>query len=571
MTCPYDELLSRLQSAFDRVAEGADPVLRPSERGDYQANGVMALAKSQGVAPREMAQRVLDVLDLSGVADVEVAGPGFLNLTLTSDYLDQTLRALLDDERLGVATVTPRTAVIDYSAPNVAKEMHVGHLRSTVIGDALARIYRFRGYSVVARSHVGDWGTPFGMLIEHLVDLGEATAMAALSIGDLDGFYRAARVKFESDEDFRERSRQRVVSLQGGDPETRRLWQILVDESVAYFAEVYAALDVTLTPDDVVGESYYNDMLDAVVSDLDAAGLLVESAGALCVFPEGFTNREGEPLPLIVKKRDEGFGYAATDLAAIRDRVDHLHADELLYVVGAPQSQHFEMVFAVARAAGWLPADRRCEHVAFGNVLGPDRKMFKTRSGETIKLIDLLEEATERAEAALVQRSTDLSPEQRHQLATQIARAAIKYADLSNDRQRDYVFDLERMIAFEGDTGPYLQYAHARLRSIFRRLGTAWDPRAARFSLGADAERDLARGLIAFPEAVDAAMATLHPHRLSGYLFELAQRFTTFYEACPVLSAPEPSRTERLALCDLTARTLRLGLSLLGIEAPEQM
>ena len=571
MTCPYDVLLSRLQSAFDHVVVGADPVLRPSDRGDYQANGIMALAKSQGMAPREMAQRVLDVLDLSGVAEVEVAGPGFLNLTLTSEYLDETLRALLDDERLGVATLTPRTAVIDYSAPNVAKEMHVGHLRSTVIGDALARIYRFRGYAVVARSHVGDWGTPFGMLIEHLIDLGEATAMAALSIGDLDGFYRAARVKFESDEDFRERSRQRVVSLQGGDPETRRLWQILVDESVAYFAEVYSALDVTLTPDDVVGESYYNDMLDAVVTDLDAAGLLVESAGALCVFPEGFTNREGEPLPLIVKKSDEGFGYAATDLAAIRDRVDHLQADELLYVVGAPQSQHFEMVFAVARAAGWLPAALRCEHVAFGNVLGPDRKMFKTRSGETIKLIDLLDEATERAEAALVQRSQDLSPEQRHQLATQIARAAIKYADLSNDRQRDYVFDLERMIAFEGDTGPYLQYAHARLRSIFRRLGTAWDPRAARFSLGADAERDLARGLIAFPEAVDAAMATLHPHRLSGYLFELAQRFTTFYEACPVLSAPEPSRTERLALCDLTARTLRLGLSLLGIEAPEQM
>ncbi len=571
MTCPYDVLLSRLQSAFDHVAVGADPVLRPSDRGDYQANGIMALAKSQNVAPREMAQRVLDVLDLSGVAEVEVAGPGFLNLTLTSDYLDETLRALLDDERLGVATVTTRTAVIDYSAPNVAKEMHVGHLRSTVIGDALARIYRFRGYSVVARSHVGDWGTPFGMLIEHLVDLGEATAMAALSIGDLDGFYRAARVKFESDADFRERSRQRVVSLQGGDPETRRLWQILVDESVSHFAEVYAALDVTLTPDDVVGESYYNDMLDAVVTDLDAAGLLVESAGALCVFPEGFTNREGEPLPLIVKKRDEGFGYAATDLAAIRDRVDHLHADELLYVVGAPQSQHFEMVFAVARAAGWLPAALRCEHVAFGNVLGPDRKMFKTRSGETIKLIDLLDEATERAEATLVQRSNEFTPEQRHELATQIARAAIKYADLSNDRQRDYVFDLERMIAFEGDTGPYLQYAHARLRSIFRRLGAPFDPRAATFSLGSDAERDLARGLIAFPEAVDAAMATLHPHRLSGYLFELAQRFTTFYEACPVLSAPEPSRTERLALCELTARTLRLGLSLLGIEAPEQM
>jgi len=571
MTSTYDVLLGRLRSAFDAVLEGADPVLRPSDRGDYQANGIMALAKAQGVAPRDMAQRVLTHLDLEGIARVEVAGPGFLNLNLTPEFLDDRLRALLGDERLGVATIADRTAVIDYSAPNVAKEMHVGHLRSTVIGDALARIYRFRGYRVVARSHVGDWGTPFGMLIEHLVDLGEATAMATLSIGDLDGFYRAARVKFEADEDFRERSRQRVVSLQGGDPETRRLWQILVDESVAYFAEVYAALDVTLTPADVVGESYYNDMLDDVVTDLEAAGLLVESGGALCVFPDGFTNRDGEPLPLIVKKRDEGFGYAATDLAAIRDRVDHLHADELLYVVGAPQNQHFEMVFAVARAAGWLPASVRCEHVAFGHVLGPDRKMFKTRAGETVKLIDLLNEATQRAEAALAQRTNDLSAEERQHLATQIARAAIKYADLSNDRQRDYVFDLERMIAFEGDTGPYLQYAHARLRSIFRRLGAPWDQGAATFVLADAAERDLARGLIAFPEAVDAAMATLHPHRLSGYLFDLAQRFTTFYEACPVLSAAEPSRTERLALCELTSRTLRLGLSLLGIEAPEQM
>lgn len=571
VTSTYDVLLGRLHRAFDAVHEGADPVLRPSERGDYQANGIMALAKAQGMAPRDMAQRVLSHLDLEGIARVEVAGPGFLNLTLSPEYLDQSLRALLHDERLGVATMVDRTAVIDYSAPNVAKEMHVGHLRSTVIGDALARIYRFRGYRVVARSHVGDWGTPFGMLIEHLVDLGEATAIAALSIGDLDGFYRAARVKFDADEAFRDRSRQRVVALQGGDPETRRLWQILVDESVAYFAEVYAALDVTLTPADVVGESYYNDMLDDVVADLDAAGLLVESAGALCVFPDGFTNRDGEPLPLIVKKRDEGYGYAATDLAAIRDRVDHLHADEMLYVVGAPQNQHFEMVFAVARAAGWLPASVRCEHVAFGNVLGPDRKMFKTRAGETIKLIDLLNEATQRADAALAQRANDLSAEERQRLATQIARAAIKYADLSNDRQRDYVFDLERMIAFEGDTGPYLQYAHARLRSIFRRLGTPWDPTAAVFVLAHDAERDLARGLLAFPEAVDAAVATLHPHRLSGYLFDLAQRFTTFYEACPVLSAADPSRSERLALCELTSRTLRLGLSLLGIEAPEQM
>jgi len=521
--------------------------------------------------PREMATLILSHLDLAGVADVEVAGPGFLNLTLTTGFLDEQLRTLLFDERLGAATISGRTAVIDYSAPNVAKEMHVGHLRSTVIGDALARMYRFRGYRVIARNHVGDWGTPFGMLIEHLLDLGEDEAIASLSIGDLDSFYRGARAKFDADDAFKERSRARVVALQSGDAETRRLWRILVDESVAYFAEVYAALNVTLTPADVVGESYYNDMLEDVVRDLDAAGLLVESGGALCVFPEGFTNRDGEPLPLIVQKRDEGFGYAATDLAAVRDRVSRLHADEILYVVGAPQGQHFEMVFAVARAAGWLPDSVRCEHVAFGNVLGPDRKMFKTRSGETVKLIGLLDEATERADAALALRSSDLSEADRHHLARQIARAAVKYADLSTDRQRDYVFDLDRMIAFEGDTGPYLQYAHARLRSIFRRLDTPWEPGAVTFELREDPARSLALGLVAFPEALEGALATLQPHRLSGYLFDVAQRFTTFYEACPVLSAPEPTRSERLALCELTSRTLALGLSLLGIEAPDQM
>ena len=571
MTSTYDALLGRLVRAFDALLPGADPALRPSERGDYQANGVMALAKARGENPRATAAAVLENLDLSGIAQVEVAGPGFLNLTLTTAFLHDQLDALLADERLGVPRGGARTTVIDYSAPNVAKEMHVGHLRSTVIGDALARLHRFRGDTVVARNHVGDWGTPFGMLIEHLLDLGEEEAVASLSIGDLDGFYRDARVKFDADDAFKERSRARVVALQSGDPETRRLWRVLVDESVAYFAEVYRALDVTLRPVDVVGESYYNPMLEDVVRDLDAAGLLVESGGALCVFPAGFTNREGEPLPLIVQKRDEGFGYAASDLAAVRDRVGNLHADEILYVVGAPQGQHFEMVFAVARAAGWLPDTVRCEHVAFGNVLGPDRKMFKTRSGETVKLIDLLAEATQRASAALATRASTLDDDERRVLATQIARAAIKYADLSTDRQRDYVFDLDRMIAFEGDTGPYLQYAHARLRSIFRRLGAPWDPGTVTFTLADAAERHLALGLVAFPEAVAAALSSLQPHRLSGYLFDLAQRFTAFYESCPVLTAPEPTRTERLALCELTARTLALGLSLLGIDAPDQM
>ncbi len=572
MVSTYDALLTRLQTAFDAVEPGADPTLRRSDRGDYQANGVMALAKRLGRAPREVAGEIVSLADLGGVATVEVAGPGFLNLTLDPSFLSGQLTALGADERLGVATApVARTVVIDYSAPNVAKEMHVGHLRSTVIGDALARMHRFAGHRVIARNHVGDWGTPFGMLIEHLVDLGEDEAVASLSIGDLDGFYRAARVKFDGDDRFQARSRARVVLLQSGDPETRRLWRILVDESIAYFDLVYAKLDITLTTDDVVGESYYNDMLEDVVSDLDALGLLVESDGARCVFPPGFTNRDGEPLPLIVQKRDEGYGYAASDLAAVRDRVGSLHADELLYVVGAPQAQHLEMVYAVARLAGWLPPSVRCEHVNFGHVLGPDRKMFKTRSGETVKLVALLDEAIGRADESLRRRDNDLDDEARRHLATQIARAAIKYADLSTERQHDYVFDLDRMIAFEGDTGPYLQYAHARLRSIFRRLGGPWVSSPTPFSLGAEEERHLALGLLAFPEAFSKSLATLQPHRLCDYLFDLAQRFTAFYDACPVLASAGALRDERLALCDLTARTLRLGLSVLGIDAPEQM
>ena len=572
MTSTYDLLRQRLVEAFDSLAPGADPVLRASERSDYQANGVMALAKALGRPPREVADDVVTRVNLGGLADVQIAGPGFLNLTLRHELFTRQLSDLLGDPRLGLA-VTPRarTVVIDYSAPNVAKEMHVGHLRGTVIGDALARIYRFAGHRVVARNHVGDWGTPFGMLIEHLLDLGEDEAIASLSIGDLDGFYRSARTKFDADDAFKERSRARVVALQAGDPETSRLWRILVDQSVAYFDEVYAKLDITLTPGDVIGESFYNDMLDDVVRDLDAAGLLVESGGARCVFPPGFSNRDGEPLPLIVQKGDEGFGYAATDLAAVRDRVSRLHADEILYFVGVPQTQHFEMVFAVARMAGWLPDSVRCEHVAFGNVLGPDRKMFKTRSGETVKLVTLLEEAIERADVILEERARDLDPTARRALAVQIARAAVKYADLSTDRERDYIFDLDRMVAFEGDTGPYLQYAHARLRSIFRRLGTPWDHGAVTFTLASDAERHLALGLLALPEAFEAAFRTLQPHRLCGYLFDLAQRFTSFYEACPVLLSEGALRDERLALCELTARTLELGLSLLGIEAPEQM
>jgi arginyl-tRNA synthetase len=572
VTSTYETLLSRLQVAFDAVEPGADPVLRTSDRGDYQANGVMALAKRLGRVPREVADEIVSVAQLGDVADVEIAGPGFLNLTLRPSFLDEQLRTLALDPRLGiVAATSPKRVIIDYSAPNVAKEMHVGHLRSTVIGDALARMNCFAGNDVIARNHVGDWGTPFGMLIEHLLDLGEDQAAAALSIGDLDGFYKEARVKFDADDAFKERSRARVVALQSGDAETLRLWHILVNQSIAYFSEVYSKLDVTLKESDVVGESAYNEMLEGVVRDLDELGLLVESEGALCVFPPGFQNREGDPLPLIVRKSDDGFGYAASDLAALRDRVATLHGDELLYVVGAPQAQHLEMVFAVARLANWLPDTVRCEQVVFGNVLGPDHKMLKSRGGETVKLVRLVDEAIERAYVILDDRGTELDGDEKFHLAEQIARAAIKYADLSTERQHDYVFDLDRMIAFEGDTGPYLQYAHARLRSIFRRLGEAWEPGDAHFALEAKAERELALGLVALPEAFTSSLSSLQPHRLCTYLFDVAQRFTSFYDACPVLSAEGALREERLALCDLTARTLQLGLSVLGIEAPERM
>ena len=572
MSSTYDTVLARLRDAFDTLAPGADPVLRTSDRDDFQANGVMSLAKRLGRAPREVAAEVVAAAVLDDIAEVAVAGPGFLNVTLHPSFLDAQLATLVRDERLGLApAASPRRVVLDYSAPNVAKEMHVGHLRSTVIGDALARMYRFAGHQVIARNHVGDWGTNFGMLIEHLLDLGEDRAIAALSIGDLDAFYREARLAFDADEGVRERARGRVVALQSGDAESLRLWRVLVDQSVAYFSEVYAKLDVTLTPDDVVGESYYNEMLDDVVHDLDERGLLVESDGARCVFPEGFVNRDGEPLPLIVQKRDGGFGYAASDLAAVRDRVAVLGANEMLYVVGAPQVQHLEMVFAVARLAGWLPDAVRCEHVTFGNVLGPDHKMFKTRQGQTVKLVSLIDEALERAYVTLEERARDLDADARFELATQIARAAIKYADLSTERQHDYVFDLDRMIAFEGDTGPYLQYAHARVMSIFRRVGVGWDGSATHFALSSAPERQLALGLLALPEAFASAVASLQPHRLCTYLFDLAQRFTAFYDTCPVLASEGELRDERLALCDLTARTLALGLSVLGIDAPDQM
>jgi arginyl-tRNA synthetase len=572
---PLAVVAERLAAAFAGVAgREVDPVVRPSDRADAQANGALALAKELGTSPREVATEVARTADLSRIAAVEVAGPGFLNLTFDNDFLGDQLAAMAADERLGVAAAQhPEVVVVDYSHPNVAKEMHVGHLRTTIIGDALVRMLRFAGHTVIRENHVGDWGTPFGMLIEHLVDLGEDAAAGELSVGDLDGFYKAARRKFDADDEFKDRARKRVVALQSGEQETLRLWHLLVAESTRYFNAVYRRLGVLLEDDDLMGESAYNELLPEVVRRLDEAGLLTVSDGAEVVFPPGFANRNGDPLPLIVRKADGGYTYATTDLATVIDRVERVNATLLLYVVGAPQAQHLQMVWVVAEQAGWLRPPARAVHVPFGNVLGPNRKMLKSRSGENVKLIELLDEAVQRADAAVGEKNPDLPPDERAEVARVVGIGAVKYADLSTDRIKDYVFDWDRMLSFDGDTAPYLQYAHARSCSIFRRIGI--DRAAVRGttpSLGVSEERVLGLRLLGYGAVLADTLERYSPHRLTGYLFDLATDFTAFYEACPVLRAPsESTRTSRLALCDLTARVLAHGLGLLGIDAPERM
>ncbi|HZX54289.1 MAG TPA: arginine--tRNA ligase, partial [Ilumatobacteraceae bacterium] len=546
--------------------------VRPSDRADAQANGALALAKQLGRSPRDVAADVVAAVDLTGKAAVEVAGPGFINVTFDEGFLKQQLDVLEDDDRLGVRWASPpERVVVDYSAPNIAKEMHIGHLRTTVIGDALVRMLEFVGHTVIRENHVGDWGTPFGMLIEHLIDIGESEAAAELSLGDLDGFYKEARAKFDSSDAFQERARNRVVLLQGGDPETLRLWKMLVDLSIGHFDRLYRKIGVLLTDADLAGESMYNDLLPEVVERLRTAGLLQESDGAEVVFPPGYTNREGEPLPLIVQKRGGGFNYGTSDLACVLDRVERLKATLLLYVVGAPQSQHLCMVFDVAAMAGWLRPPARAVHVAFGNVLGHDRKMLKSRSGEPVRFIDVVEEAIERATASVREKNPTLPDHEQVEIGRIVGIGALKYADLSTDRIKDYVFDWDRMLAFEGNTAPYLQYAHARIRSILRKAGNAEDgPDGPEPTLVAE-ERQLLLQLLQFDAAVHDTLDKYSPHKLCTYLFDLAQSFTSFYEACPVLKAERHTRAFRLRLCEQTARVLNTGLDLLGIEAPERM
>jgi arginyl-tRNA synthetase len=576
VTSPVEVLTRRVQAAlgtaFGEEYADADPLIRPSQFADYQANVAMSLAKRLGRPPRDVAAALVEHLMVDDVCEpVDVSGPGFLNLRLRDAWLGEAVTDLGADARLGVPVEERQVVPIDYSAPNVAKEMHVGHLRTTVVGDALARTLEHLGHDVIRQNHIGDWGTPFGMLIEHLLDVGEQSADTDRLRTDPNAFYQAARAKFEGDPAFADRARSRVVSLQAGDADTLRLWQELVDLSKAYFNRIYGRLGVGLRDEHLAGESTYNDDLAAVCDELEQAGIATMSEGALCVFLEGFTGREGKPVPLIIRKSDGGYGYGTTDLATVRHRVRDLHADRMLYVIGAPQSLHLRMVWATARLAGWLPESVEVVHVQIGNVLGPDRKILKTRSGAPLRLMALLEEAVDTARAVVDEARPDLPEEVRAEIAPQVGIGAVKYADLSVAHDSEYTFDLERMVALTGNTGPYLQYAAARIRSILRSAGDT-GPEPVPVAVTEPAEHDLVLALLGFGDVVVQVGGALEPHRLCGYLFDLAQAYSVFYESCPVLKAPDAeTRASRLALCRTTLAVLVTGLDLLGISSPDRM
>jgi arginyl-tRNA synthetase len=564
-----------LVAAFGADYAGADPLIRPSSFGDLQANVALPLAKKLGKAPRDIASDIVGHLDVADVTEPPaVSGPGFINFTLRPRWIADAATSLLADPRLGTPLRSrPKTVIVEYSSPNIAKEMHVGHLRSTIVGDAIARVTEFVGDQVIKDNHVGDWGTPFGMLIEHLVDVGEDSTEAALLRTDPNAFYQSARVKFDSDPVFADRARERVVRLQSGnDPATMQLWADLVDMSKAYLRDTYARLRVTLTDDDIRGESFYNDMLPGVADDLIAKSLARISEGALCAFPEGFTNRDGTPLPVIIRKSDGGYNYSSTDLATVRYRVDKVNVDRAIYVVGSDQALHFRMVFAVAREAGWLPADKQFEHAQIGMVQGKDGARLRTRAGDNVKLSDLLTEGVERARAILDEVERDDEGLDLDAIAEDVGIGAIKYADLSTARDSAYVFDWGRMISFRGNTGPYLQYAAIRIRSIFRRAGIDEDTPGGPIVITESAERELALKLLSFGTVVTQVADSAEPHQLSVYLFEVASLFSTFFEQCPVLKADDAeTRESRLALCAAVLRVLTTGLGLLGVPIPDRM
>ncbi|MET7900482.1 arginine--tRNA ligase [Streptomyces sp. NPDC005355] len=584
----HQRIADALSAALPEAAS-ADPLLRRSDRADFQANGMLALAKRLKGNPRELASKVVDRIPVAPtsadpdevIADIEVSGPGFLNISIADSAITATLAARAADERLGVPYAPEAgTTVIDYAQPNVAKEMHVGHLRSAVIGDAVVRILEFTGEKVIRRHHIGDWGTQFGMLIQYLIEHPHEldhkdVASGEEAMSNLNRLYKSARALFDSDAEFKERSRRRVVDLQAGDEETVALWRRFVDESKIYFYSVFDKLDIEIRDPDVVGESGYNDMLAETCRLLEESGVAVRSEGALCVFFDDVKGPDGNPVPLIVQKSDGGFGYAATDLSAIRDRVQQLKADRLLYVVDARQALHFKMVFETARRMGWLNERVHAVQLAFGTVLGKDGKPFKTRAGETVRLEDLLDEASERAVAVVREKSEKLglTEEEILERGGQVGVGAVKYADLSTSASRDYKFDLDQMVSLNGDTSVYLQYAYARIQSILRRAEADQKPVAHPELPLTPAERAMGLHLDDFAETVASVAATYEPHKLAAYLYQLASLFTTFYDQCPVLKAEGgPAVVEnRLFLCEITARTLRQGMSLLGIRTPERL
>jgi arginyl-tRNA synthetase len=585
VTSLSDSVQQQLASALSATlpeAAGADPLLRRSDRADFQANGILALAKKAKANPRELATQVVAQIVTGDelIKDVEVSGPGFLNVTLSDRAITEKLAARYADDtgRLGVPLKQDAgITVIDYAQPNVAKEMHVGHLRSAVIGDALRAMLDFTGEQTIGRHHIGDWGTQFGMLIQYLFENPGELAPAAevdgeQAMSNLNRVYKASRAVFDSDEEFKERARKRVVALQSGDKETLELWQQFVDESKVYFYSVFEKLDMRIRDEEIVGESAYNEGMPETARLLEEMGVAVRSEGALVVFFDDIRGKDDQPVPLIVQKADGGFGYAASDLTAIRNRVTDLHATSLLYVVDVRQSLHFKMVFEAARRAGWLTDAVTAHNMGYGTVLGADGKPFKTREGETVRLEDLLDEAVQRAAEVVREKAQDLTEDEIQERAAQVGIGAVKYADLSTSPNRDYKFDLDQMVSLNGDTSVYLQYAYARIQSILRKAPGETKPAAHPDLELAPAERALGLHLDAFGDTVFEAAAEYAPHKLAAYLYQLASLYTSFYDKCPVLKADTPAQVEnRLFLCDMTARTLHQGMALLGIRTPERL
>lgn len=561
------------------IAAGApadcEPQVRQSAKaqfGDYQANGVMSVAKKLGMPPRQLAEQVLNHLDLAGIASkVEIAGPGFINIFLDPAYLSDLVESAVLNERIGIPQVAPQTIVVDYSAPNVAKEMHVGHLRSTIIGDAAVRTLEFLGHNVIRANHVGDWGTQFGMLIAYLEKQQNENA-GEMALADLEGFYREAKKHYDEDEAFAERARNYVVKLQSGDEYCREMWRKLVDITMTQNQITYERLNVTLTRDDVMGESLYNPMLAGIVADLKAKGLAVESEGATVVFLDEYKNKEGEPMGVIIQKKDGGFLYTTTDIACAKYRYETLHADRVLYYIDSRQHQHLMQAWTIVRKAGYVPDSVPLEHHMFGMMLGKDGKPFKTRAGGTVKLSDLLDEALERARRLVAAKNPDMPADELEALANAVGIGAVKYADLSKNRTTDYIFDWDNMLAFEGNTAPYMQYAYTRVLSIFRKAGMEESMLTAPVKITEEREAALAARLLQFEETLTTVAREGTPHVMCAYLYDVAGLFSGFYEHCPILTAEsEGVRQSRLKLALLTAKTLKIGLDTLGIQTVERM